>query len=184
MTSVMNDNQLYVAIQEGDEEAFSKLFEGYYENLCNFGLRYSIPSTVAEELVSDIFLQLWNNRRTADIKNLRSFLYASTRNKSINWLRSNVRGMALKSEGNLRQVHAQTSHEHKMIFEEELSAVQKIIAKMPEQRRIIFLLNRIDGLKYREIGEVLGISPFTVQNQMVMAVRFLHEHCPDKKYLR
>ncbi|MEO1013522.1 MAG: RNA polymerase sigma-70 factor [Bacteroidota bacterium] len=178
----MDENQLYAAIKKGDEDAFSRLFELYYKSLCNFCLRYSLPTAVAEELVSDIFLKLWNDRKTMDIKNLRSFLYTSTKNTSINWLKSKRHGITLGPDEHLWVVSAQISHENRMIFEEELSAVQRIIAKMPEQRRNIFLLNRIDGLKYKEIADVMGISPFTVQNQMVMAVRFLYEQCPNRKY--
>lgn len=180
----LDEKQLYKAVQESEENALSKLFERYYERLCIFCLRLSVPTEMAEEIVSDIFVRLWNNRSTQKIENLRAFLYTSAKNGAINWLKSKERSTALKSNDEHACIIGTHSHEKKIVQREELNTVYRIIAQMPRQRRTIFMLNRIDSLKYKEIAEVLAISPHTVQNQMVLAVKFLAEHYPNKKTLR
>ncbi len=178
----MDDNQLYSAIQQNDKGAFSILFDQYYERLCNFCLRLSVPKEVVEEIVSDIFLNLWDQRNTKNIQNLKPYLYVSAKNSAINWLRSKA-SLEIRQNKTLFPISTyEHAHEKAMILREELSFVEQIIAKMPEKRRTIFLLNRIEGLKYKEIAEVLKISPHTVQNQMVLAIKFLHQHRPNKRF--
>ncbi len=177
----MCDNELYKRIQNNSEEAFTALFDRYYGRLSNFAFQFSISKETAEELVSDVFVKLWDKRKETIIQNLRPFLYTSVKNASINALKSEKNQLKDTFDCNFFSEVDIANQEHKMIIREKLNLVQKTIDKMPQNRRIIFMLNRFDGLKYKEIAEVLDISSNTVQNQMVEAVKFLHMEYPNKK---
>ncbi|NMH86849.1 RNA polymerase sigma-70 factor [Flavivirga algicola] len=177
----MCENELYRRIQNDSEDAFKDLFDRYYERLSNFALQFSISKETAEELVSDVFVKLWNKRKETVILNLRPFLYVSVKNASINALKSDKIQFKDTFNDKLFSIVDVTTQEHKMIVQEQLDLVQRTIDKMPQHRKIIFMLNRIDGLRYKEIAEVLNISPNTVQNQMVEAIKFLHKEYPNKK---
>ncbi len=170
----MDDNQLYQGIKKGNKEALGTLFDKYYERLCHFSLQFSVPKEIAQELVSDVFIKLWQKCKENNILHIRAYLYKSVKNSSLNFSKKQVSDKARK-EHTLKPVTVQGDQEISLIFREELHKVQKIIDMMPKQRRIVFILNRIDGLKYKEIAGVLGISVHTVQNHMVKAIKFLHE---------
>ncbi len=170
----MDDNQLYRDIKKGTKEALGVLFDKYYERLCNFSLRFSIPKEITEEIVSDVFMKLWQKRKENNIHHIRAFLYTSVKNSTLNAVKKQSADRK-KEERTIEPAIIESNQETRLIHQEELLRVQKIIDTMPEQRRVVFMLNRIDGLKYKEIASILNISPHTVQNHMVKAVRFLHE---------
>ncbi|WP_276165426.1 RNA polymerase sigma-70 factor [Zobellia alginiliquefaciens] len=174
----MQDNQLYQAIRNNDKEAFELLFDKYYPRLCFFSMQFSVDKEAAEEVVSDVFLKLWNNRKKNEVKHLLPFLYTSVKNTTLNFKKSSRRHLWLEDDDYLVD---EENQESKIIVREELENIQKIIARMPPKRRTIFMLNRMDGLKYKEIAEIMNISVHTVQNQMVLAVKFLYDQFPDKK---
>ncbi len=179
----MDDNQLYQEVKKGNREALGILFDKYYERLGHFSLQFSIPKEIAEELVSDVFIKFWQKCKENNILHIRAYLYKSVKNSSLNFSKKQVSDKARK-EHTLEPVVVQGDQEVSLIFQEELLKVQKIIDMMPKQRRIVFMLNRIDGLKYKEIANILGISPHTVQNHMVKAIKFLHEQCKTQDIIK
>lgn len=174
----MEENQLYRSIRKNDIKAFEVVFDRYYQKLCYFSMQYSLNRENAEEIVSDILLKLWQNRNKTEIDHLVPYLYKSVKNASLN------RKKQKRTEVWLDEIHGmveEDNRELKLFSGERLRLAQKIIQEMPPKRRMIFILNRLDGLKYKEIAEVLNISVHTVQNQMVKAVKHLYNQFPDEK---
>jgi len=172
--NVASDATLLEGIKRNDQKALELLYEKYYTALCNFSYTFAQSVEAAEEIVSDVFLNLWLKRKTLHIKsNCKSYLFVAVKNQSLNYLMSNK----VKFEGldNLdHAMHPNTDSTYsKILYQEFEKQIDNMLEALPPQRRAIFKLNRIDGLKYLEIAEVLSISVNTVQKQMTEAIKFL-----------
>lgn len=177
------DEILIRRIKQHDQKALESLFERYFYPLCDFSYAIVKSIELAEEVVSDVFFNIWSKRNTLEIKNnLKSYLYLAAKNQSINYLNSskaNHEGIDFFKE--LIDLPEQSTAEAEIEYEELKSEIQLILEELPPQRRLIFKLNRIDGLKYKEIAEQLSISVNTVQKQMVEASRYMEQYKPRLK---
>lgn len=163
-------------ISEGDRKAFEKLFLKFYDSLCRFAWRFVRSSHISEELVQEVFLEIWELRDSLDPeKNIKSYLYRSVRNKALNHLKHEDladeynKKIEWLNPSPVTQLH---SLEEQTEFER---AAKKAIENLPEGARNIYKLSRKDGLTYREITEVLDISPKTVESQMSRALKILRQ---------
>jgi RNA polymerase sigma-70 factor, ECF subfamily len=176
------DEELLRLIKCDDSKALRILFERYYSTLCRFSFRYVKVVDHTEEAVSDVFLNIWLKRKHIEIKtNLKAYLYSAVRNQSINYLkRKNIPHENIEiadKENVISDSYADGLVTHKELKDD----INALLRQIPEKRRIIFILSRIDGLSYKEIAETLSISANTVQNQMVEAIKFLSKKSP--KYI-
>jgi len=122
-----------------------------------------------------VFLNLWRRRETLTISaNLRSFLYGAVSYQSLNLLakENKVRHVAI-DDVPPDQLREQRGSDSDLLLQELQTDVDALLATMPAQRQLIFRLNRIEGLRYREIAEALGLSERTVQNHMLLAIEYL-----------
>ena len=171
------DEELFRCMKHDDPSALKILFERYYPSLCRFAFRFVKTVPLAEEAVSDVFLTLWLKRGQIEIRtNLKTYLYTAVRNQSMNYVTRNAWSFedieTVEPQGLISESHPHTQ----MLYEELQEDIEALLGRLPEKRQIIFRLNRMDGLSYKEIAEILSISIHTVQNQMVAAVKFLAEH--------
>jgi RNA polymerase sigma-70 factor, ECF subfamily len=161
-------------VKENDQTALECLFEKYYYRLCDFAFQYVRSVELAEEVVSDVFLKIWENRHTIDIKtNFKAYIFTATRNQALNYLEKEKRDredlddiLPGKSSDNYHP-------DEELIFQELENHIEVLINKLPPRRKLIFKLSLIEGFTYREIADILSISIHTVQNQMVQAVKKL-----------
>lgn len=155
-----------------DQSAYKQLFQHFYPSLYQFALTYLKSGQQAEEAVSDVFIKLWKKRTgLSRIYNLRLYLFISTRNTSLNYLRQQ-RKPALQPEQ--YRVHLQSIYfdpEQLMLTAEMIKKVQHAIHQLPPRCQLIFKLVKEDGLKHREVAELLNLSVKTVENQMTTAIR-------------
>lgn len=161
-------------IRKGDRDAFSNLFLKLYEPLTKFAWRYLRSKHIAEEVVQDVFMDIWEGRDRLDPqKNVRSYLYQSVKNKALNQLKHKK----IAEEHNMKIEWLNSSPEFQEHQLDEgskfVKAARKSIEELPEGARQIYKLSRKDGLTYKEIAEVLEISPKTVESQMSRALKIL-----------
>ncbi|WP_020530103.1 RNA polymerase sigma-70 factor [Flexithrix dorotheae] len=176
----LSDLNLIKAIKNENEQGLEQLFEKYYQPLCEFSEIIVTNSDLAEEIVSDLFLELWTKRKTIQIETgVKSYLFVAVKNKSINYLKQHRKISFIDLEGGEHKIQVENEAESMLGCTELNLAINKLLNTMPAQRRLIFRMNRIEGFKYKEIAEILSISVHTVQNQMVKANKFLIE----KSYL-
>ncbi|QDH80261.1 RNA polymerase sigma-70 factor [Echinicola soli] len=173
-----NDEQLVRELQEGSEMALGKLMERYIDSLCRFSYSITGQQELAEEAVSDTFVKLWNGRERLQIRtSVRGYLYRAVRNVTLDLLRKEGKHCHLQEVD--EDALGTIDDPFKELFYSELEAqIDQLINTLPEQRAIIFRMNRLEGLKYREIADILNISVHTVQNQMVAAVQKMTEYLP------
>ena len=162
-------------LKNGDSDAFESLFKRYCQALINFSRRIVSETETAENIVQDVFLKLWENRKNLKPgASIKSYLYTIARNESLKHQRHQtvVRG----SKEEISELHAPVKTPDEHLSEIELtSQIQKAVESLPARCKIIFMMNRYDDLTYKEIAEVLELSVKTVETQMGRALKHLRE---------
>ncbi|MET3113679.1 RNA polymerase sigma-70 factor (ECF subfamily) [Pedobacter sp. CG_S7] len=159
----------------GDNLSLKLLFNRYFQPLCRFAYPYVKNHSIAEELVSDTFCSIWFNRSKLNLPDkTRPYLYKAVRNHAINHLQKKKPLYTdLSYAENLP--FTGSDPEEILSYNELLSEVNLLIDSLPERKKMIFRMSKMEGLKYKEIAEILGISSHTVQNHMVEAIKIMAE---------
>lgn len=161
--------------QNGDQQAFGQLFVAYMPYLKQFAFSIIKSKELSEEIVSDVFIKIWQNRTTiCKVDNFKLYLYVSTKNTSLNYLSRHFRKEIISLDEMSLNISTNTSNPEQMLITSE--AVKKIdlaIQNLPPKCRIIFKLVKEDKLKYNDIAQLLNISVKTIDNQMAIAIRKL-----------
>jgi len=162
-------------LRKGDAKAFEQLFKTHYRNLCLFANRFIDNMPAAEEIVADTYAVLWEKKETILISlSFRAYIYKAVRNRCLNHIKHQriERGYI-----DYIMQHHLPANDHNAACEEELEKnVEDAIERLPEKCRQIFKMSRYDHLKYGEIAFKLGLSPKTVERQMVIALEKLRRH--------
>lgn len=173
----MPKNISFKKIKEGDRGTFEKLFRQYYEGLHRFIWGYVQSKAVAEELVQDVFLSIWENREQITIRHsVKAYLFKMARNKSIDWLRRNEVEQKWKEEESAHLKSRHVPDASKRLHDKRiLKEVKQAIKSMPRRRREVFMLSRYEQMTYKEIAKTLDISVSTVETHMSRALDMLRK---------
>jgi RNA polymerase sigma-70 factor (ECF subfamily) len=156
---------------EGDTKAFEKLYYALFNKLIKFAIYYVNHRETAEDIVSEVFVKCWNNRKElGHVQYPESYLFIAVKNQSLQHLKkySNVY-MVEMEEHEYRLVDY--SDPSKKIERKELHhQLDQAIEALPAQARMVFRLIKENGMKYKEVAEILDISPRTVQTQLFRAI--------------
>ncbi|HEY4287853.1 MAG TPA: RNA polymerase sigma-70 factor [Puia sp.] len=169
--------EIQLRLAQGDEAAFKTLYDYYSPRLFQFAYAIIHSREMAEEIVADVFLQIWHKRvRIGSLENLNWYLHITTRNISYTYYRKNNRRKSFDfDEAVLSYYHVHATPEEILIGQEVLQVVNQAINDLPSKCKLIFRLVKEDNLKYREVAELLHLTPKTVENQMGIAVKKIHE---------
>jgi RNA polymerase sigma-70 factor (ECF subfamily) len=156
-----------------DQFAYKELFVAFYKPLLLFATSFVKSREQAEEIVSDVFIAIWEKRKRIEtVSNLKVYLYVAAKNTAINYLsRQNKITFTSIDEIEPDCTGINLNPEQLMITAEMVHRIKMAIEQLPPQCRIIFKLVKEDGLKYREAAEVLDISVKTVENQVSIAIK-------------
>jgi len=163
------------SLKKGDKKVFEKLYSSYYQKLCSFLLSYCQDRDIIEDVVQDVFLNLWDKRRKINIQtSLNAFLYKSVYNK----LMDKYRHLRLKNE-------MLSSYYHTAVMlavekendrpNKDIRLLHQCMEGLPEKCKKVFMRGKVRGLNYNEISEELGISVKTVEGHVARAYRLLKE---------
>lgn len=144
-----------------------------YDHLHQFSFSILKSKEAAEEIVSDVFIKLWQIRsRLTEINNLKVYLFTITRNFSINFIHKNYKNVPYSiDEIDIQPSVNMGNPEDIYISAETTARIHKAISELPPQCRLIFQLVKEDGMTYKEAAEVLNISALTVRNQLAIAIK-------------
>lgn len=156
-----------------DMRAYQQLYALLFSRLFRFSLSMVKSNEVAEEIVSDVFIKLWQMRNDlGKVVALKVYLYTITRNFSLNYItRQHKHKWESLDECGEDAFVTPITPEDQLISADMYNRIQEAIRQLPPQCRVIFQLVREDGLKYKEVAEVLQISVLTVRNQTAIATR-------------
>ena len=167
-----NEATVIKKTSEGDHLAFRQIFDWYRDRLFGYSYRFTKSQTLAEEIVQEVFLKVWQNRETLDAGlPIKPYLYKITQNLVYNTLRKAAYDNRLKEQVFYRCHHTHYSTEDQVIYRDLETFKDRVIERLPAKRQIIFRMSRSQGLSHEEIAEQLGISQHTVKDQIVKALK-------------
>lgn len=166
--------ELQIRIASGDVNAFTQVYLHFGKRLILFGTSLVRSREIAEELVEDVFVKLWANRQhITKIDNLTVYLYVAVKNKALNKLSQKASELISAPFDYLDTSMDEFAADpyDLMITTEMMTRMQTVIEALPPRCKMIFKLIREDGLKYKEVAEILNISVNTIDVQMAIAVK-------------
>ncbi|SHF80262.1 RNA polymerase sigma-70 factor, ECF subfamily [Mariniphaga anaerophila] len=169
------ENILLAKIRGGDKKAFEALFRQYYPHLCLYTTKVLKNPSAAEEIVQELFVLLWENRKKTKIESsLQNYLFRAVKNHCLNYIKHN-QIVNEHSKKVLAQTEKFYSGENIDTQQELFQKIEESISELPEKRQKIFRMSREEGLKYNEIALKLNISVKTVETQIGLAISTLRK---------
>ena len=166
----MNKEILFEDIKCGHLRAFEALFRQYYPSMCVIAGKLVANREVAEDIVQDVFIRLWEKKAEYDkIPDFRTFLYVAVRNLCYNYLRDKKKTIDFSQ---IELSDKQLSFQEQLIQEETYRLISNAIAELPVQSGKIMRL-ALEGKQNKEISEILGIAVTTVKTLKYNALKML-----------
>lgn len=173
----MDEERLITQLRQGSKDAFNQLYKTYWRQVYNFSRLYLNNLSVAEDVVQEVFVKLWESHDfIREGENFKGLLFIITRNLIFNQHRKSV------NEEFYKMTVLAAMEQPDFNLEEEIEArnlseyIDQLIEEMPPRRREIFNLSRKENKSYKEIAELLQISERTVENQISEALKFLRKN--------
>ncbi|TWJ01686.1 RNA polymerase sigma-70 factor (ECF subfamily) [Mucilaginibacter frigoritolerans] len=161
---------------DDDAQAFERLYYALFNKLIKFSVYYVHQREVAEEIVSEVFVKCWNNRKSlSHIDYPESYLFIAVKNQSLKYRKKYSNIHLVELEDNEFQLVDLSDPSKKLERKELHHRLDQAIEMLPMQARIVFRLIKENGLKYKEVAEILSISPRTVQTQLFRAIDKLRQ---------
>jgi RNA polymerase sigma-70 factor (family 1) len=157
---------------------FEEVFDLYYKQVRNFLYYKTSQSELSEDVAQDAFVKLWETREKIDKSSLKAYVFTIANNLMINKLKREQ--LKFKFLNYTEQRSDNETPQYLLEMQEFDEKLQKVLAKIPDGAREVFLMNRIEGLKYREIAEMLGLSMKAVEKRMSRALAILREDLDRK----
>ena len=172
----VDTQELWIGISENDDlNAFQSLHSMYYGKLCDFVFSYLKEKESCEEVISDVFVNVWQKRKElGNIRNIQAYLYTCAKNQSIDLIRKNA--IRIQPDTNCFEIDIPDIDSNLLSpleMKEFRENLQKAISELPTQCQIIFKMVANDQLSYKEIAEVLNLSRKTVEAQVTIAYKKL-----------
>ncbi len=172
----IEENVLVERMIKGDKTAFELLFKYYYRGLVLFSSNIVVDKDEAEEIVQDFFVRLWENRKKMKVDSpLKSYLFVSVKNRSINFLKSSQVKKNVIDELK-KQMESEMRYNPDVYVNSELQQKLKdAFSKLPPRMAEIFSLSRFKGYSNEEIATTLSLSKRTVETQVSNALRIMRK---------
>lgn len=183
MVEYRNDHNLVKMLQMGNVVAFDSLFDVYSPKLYGFAMKYFKNESDSEELVQEVFVQVWEHRQSLKSElSFKSYLFTI----ALNQIRKhfNKKSISLHYFENL---HQDSETEDNSAFQNDdyesiMAQINLIIGQMPPRRREIFMKSKLEGKSSKEISAELNISAGTVDNQVSEALQFIRSQLKNKDF--
>jgi len=160
--------------------SFKRLYLFYYGKLFNLAKSLVKQDELAEEITNDVFMNLWARRASlAEINNFTYYCYTSIKNKALTCLSKNQLKSVNIDDVNVDVADSSATGEDKLVCEDLTKLINTTLSKLSDQCRLVFKLVKEDGLKYREVADLLDISIKTVEYHMGNALKTLAQGLRD-----
>ena len=173
-----NELEIITLVSKGDEKAFAELFDHYRDKIYGVALKLIRSTTLAEEIVEDVFLKIWLKRADLlKIENFSAYLFIITRNhvyKSLKQIANSYHTVEL-TENN--QSIAFDNIEDYVIGKDYDSLLHEAISHLPKQQRQVYTLIKEHGLKREEAAVVLHLKPETIKFHLAEAMKNIRSFC-------
>lgn len=173
---IYDESELLKEVIGGNRQAFSQLFKARYPGLYAFALKLTRSQVLAEEIIQDVFLNIWLNRSDlGKIENFSAYLNRMTKNLSLNALRNIAKHKVLAGDFEAEEI-PDRSTEHALDYKDTVALMQKAIERLPPQQQEVYKLCHKEGLTYEQAAIRLNIAPSTIHSHMKGALRGIRIH--------
>jgi RNA polymerase sigma-70 factor (ECF subfamily) len=171
-----NDEELMQEIKAGNMFAFDALYRKYNKKLYKFGFSILKSTEEAENLIQDVFLNLWENRHKVEKNSsIKSYVFTITYNSAISIIRKKAReSQFIEYLKTLQDISVEAVNVE-LEYNELTNKLDEIIKGLPQRQKEVYLLHKVEGLKYNEIAERLNISVNTIENHMSHALKTIRK---------
>ena len=174
------NKELLQRVASDDHDAFRQLFDLYADRLFAAVYNYTKSRFIAEELVQEVFIRLWNHRsQLKEVQDPTAYLYRMVFNHINTYLKRTANERRILDKAQSWMNSGQDATRQQLEANEMSRIITAAIERLPPQKKIIYHLSREQGLNYQEIAEQLHLSPNTVKNHLVEAMRLLRGYLKD-----
>jgi RNA polymerase sigma-70 factor (family 1) len=172
-----NEKQLVARLLNGSEEAFTELYHGYHKRIYFFALGYLKVREDAEEIVHDVFVQVWKTRTNLNQSlSFEGYICTIAKNMVYNLLKKRSYDQLYRDHVQLHVAPFSNETEEHIHYAELNRLTQEAISHLPARRKEVYQLCREEGLSHQEVAEKLGISINTVKDQMSKALEDIRQY--------
>jgi RNA polymerase sigma-70 factor (family 1) len=175
----LSDVMLVKLLKADDSAAFREIYNRYWYVMFNTGKRKLYTAEVAEEIIQDIFTDLWERRSTVQIDHLKGFLFGALKFQIFNHIRRQL--VQKEYEKYSQNAHPFYDHhtENLLAYEDLFQAIENAIEQLPEKTRTIFRMSRLENHSVREIAAKLNIPERTIEYHLTQSLRALRKNLKE-----
>lgn len=156
--------------------AFDMLYKKYSRKLYKFGYSILKSTEESENLIQDVFLSLWENRHKVEKdSSIKSYIFTITYNSAISIIRKKARKSEFFEYLKTQQEIIEEPVNVELEYKELTNKLDEIIKVLPQRQREVYVMHKVEGLKYCEIAERMNISVNTIENHMSHALKTIRE---------
>jgi RNA polymerase sigma-70 factor (ECF subfamily) len=172
------EEEVLLRMKQGDESAFTTIYRHYHSSLYVYLLRFCKIPSLAEDLVHDVFLKVWEIRdRINPELSFTGYLYRIARNHVIKTIDKLATDQVLREQLLSQLDEPADAHPEQLVRAKEYDRLfREALAHMPPQRLKVFTLCRQEGKSYEEAAEILGVSRNAIKKHMVLSMRFIYDY--------
>lgn len=175
-----DERELLKRLQLGDEKAFTEIYGLYKDRISYRLLRLLKSEALAEEILQDLFLKIWQNRGTIDpSRSFKSYLYRIAENMVYDLFRRAAKERELLDQILSANTELYTHIEENLFQKENEYILHEALALLPARRKEVFIACKLEGKSYKQVAEELGISATTVNDHIQKASVFLKARIPS-----
>lgn len=168
------DDQLVFSLKQGEEAAFTEIYTRYSAKLLAIAFNYCWSPNLAEEIVQEIFMRLWERRKSLEIKSLNAYLATAVRFSVFKQIYAHKKREELAKEN--YKIETTVIEEDKIYAKFLDEYIQGIVDTLPEKCRLVFRYSRDMHLTNKEIAEEMNISEKTVESHMTKALKTIRKN--------
>jgi RNA polymerase sigma-70 factor (family 1) len=166
-----SDQDLLKLLKNGDHDAFTEIYERYWNKLLAIGFNHTKDKFLAEEIVQDIFVSIWNRKSEIEIDNLSAYLATAAKFSVFKYLKREFSKKQLTEKNYQRPVLSFENEQIEARFLEEY--INGIVEQLPDKCRVVFKYSRADGLSNSEISKQMNIAEKTVEAHLTKGIKII-----------
>jgi RNA polymerase sigma-70 factor (family 1) len=155
------------------KQEFKILFDTYFDSVRSYLFYRGADKEHASDLAQDVFLRIWEKQMDIDLKTVRRLLYKIANDMFVSQYRRE--DLEMNYRKTLKKDTSDISPEERLQYNELFTNYTKALAELPEKQRTVFLMSRMEGLKYKEIAERLNVSVKAIEKRMSLTLAYLRK---------
>ena len=177
MFGIVDDKRLFDAIKDNSQTAFKVVYEEYFAKLTQFIFKMSRNQNLSEEMAQQTMVKVWEQREKIILTtSLKSYLYKVSYHEYLMHIRKSSKFQNIE-DAVIEAIDEIEDEQDNQIL---LDKIRKEIDNLPPKCREVFILSKINGMKYKEIAEQLNISTKTIESHMTKALKQIREALTEK----